>query len=288
MPPTPAAERSRALQLGAELREARRRAELTLKDVATSLSHDHSTLSRWENGTHKPDAEDVSAVLAVLGVTGEERSRILDLARHDGLNDWVAPGVERQLGSLIQYERVAELITAVNPLLVPGLLQTRAYALSLLLGAGVERGQAEQSSLVRTRRQEVLTRRNPVNYIAVIGEQALRYPPCDALVMADQLHHLALMAQRPNVNIHVLPFDIRRYTAALDGPFVLLEFVRNKPVVQLDGFRATSTITNVRAVENYRSATEKICNIALSTTDSLRLIANLAREQNRNDEMAQE
>jgi transcriptional regulator with XRE-family HTH domain len=277
MPPTPAAERSRALQLGAELREARRRAGLTLKDVAASLRHDHSTLSRWENGTHKPDAEDVSAVLAILGVTGEERSRILDLSRHDGLNDWVAPGVERQLASLIQYERVAELITAVNPLLVPGLLQTRDYALSLLLGAGVPRGEAEQSALVRTGRQEVLTRRRPVNYIAVIGEHALRYPPCEASVMADQLHHLALMAERPNVHIHVLPLGIRRYTAALQGSYVLLEVGRDKPVVQLDGFYATSTITDVQAVESYRTASEKICNIALNTMDSLQLIASLAK-----------
>jgi transcriptional regulator with XRE-family HTH domain len=278
MPSTPPNERSRAVQLGAELRDARKRAELTLKNVAEALGRDHSTLSRWESGTHKPDVEDVSAVLAILGITGEERNRILELARHDGVKDWVAPGIERQLAALIEHEGVAELITAISPLLIPGLLQTKSYARSIMLSIGLSHAQAEKNSVIRLGRQNVLTRVKPVNYIAIIGEQSIRYPAASKEVMTEQLHHLLLMAKRPNVTIQVLPLDLYRYTPALEGRFILLEFPRDNPVVQVDSYWSTSTITNTRAVESYRNAAEAICHDAMGAGDSYRLISQVLKD----------
>jgi Domain of unknown function (DUF5753) len=66
-------------------------------------------------------------VLVVLRVTGEERGQLLQLARDAADPNWVVPGVAKQLAALIQDEEVATHIVNVQPLVIPGLLQTEDY-----------------------------------------------------------------------------------------------------------------------------------------------------------------
>jgi transcriptional regulator with XRE-family HTH domain len=274
---TPTSGRSRALQLGAELRDARKRADMTVARLADALGYHHSTISRWERGESTPSEADTAAVLAILGITGEERDHVVDLARHDDIPDWVAPGIGKQLAALIEYERIAHTITEVNPLLIPGLLQTREYSLSLMLGAGLARGQAEQGTVVRMGRQEVLTRRKPGNFLAIVGEQAIRSPACDDETMIEQLHHLLAMAARPNIDIHLLPFSAG-YTPALEGQFILLEFHRDKPVVHLQSYWSASMITNIRAVQSYQAAVDSIRHKAMTPKESIDLIEEIVND----------
>jgi transcriptional regulator with XRE-family HTH domain len=273
---TPTSGRSRALQLGAELRDARKRAGMTVAHLADVLGYHHSTISRWERGESTPSEADTAAVLAILGVTGQEREQVVELARHDGILDWVAPGIGKQLAALIEYERIAHTITEVNPLLIPGLLQTREYAISLMLSGGLPRGQAEQGAVVRMCRQEVLTRRKPATFVAIIGEQAVRHLACDDEAMVEQLHHLLAMAERPNIHIQILPFNAR-FTPALEGQFVLLEFDRDKPLVQLQSYRSTSMITNMLAVQGYQDAVDSIRRHAMSPQQSIELVQEIVK-----------
>lgn len=276
MTSAPSSERSRAVQLGAELRTLRDRAGMTLVQVAQILGRDHTTVSRWERAHTKPSEADTAAMLAVLGVTGETRDRLVELARHDGVNDWVAPGIGRQLAMLMEYERTASVITEVNPLLIPGLLQTREYSMSIMLSVGMSREQAEQSTAVRLDRQGVLTRVKSPRYLAIIGEQALRYPACDREAMIGQLKYLRRMSERQNVAIHVLPLAEFEYSLAFEGRFVLLEFHRDTPIVHVEGAWQTSTLTNPAAATNYQIAVKSISQNALNEYDSMRLIRELA------------
>jgi transcriptional regulator with XRE-family HTH domain len=278
MTSAPSSERSRAVQLGAELRTLRDRAGMTLVQVAQLLGRDHTTVSRWERALTKPGEADTAAMLAVLGVTGDTRDRLIELARHDGVNDWVAPGIGRQLAMLIEYERTAAAITEVNSLLIPGLLQTREYSMSIMLSNGLSRGQAEQSTLVRLERQGELTRVKPPRYLALVGEQALRYPACAREAMVEQLKYLQHMSECLNIGVRVLPLKPFEYTFAHEGRFILLEFARDTPIVQVEGFRFTSTVTNPKAAENYRVAVDSLAQSALNELDSMRLIRDLTTE----------
>lgn len=269
--------RFQAIQLGADLRELRKHAGKTVMQVAETLGMHHSTVSRWERGENMPDEADTSALLTVYGIIGEDRDRVLDLARQVKISDWVAPGIGRQLAAFIEYERRAERIIEVNPLLIPGLLQTRDYTWSLMIGAGLPQDQAETDTTIRVRRQSLLTGRRPPQLIAVVGEQAVRYPPSDDAVMVGQLRHLLAVGKLPNVEVRILPMD-RRYSIALEGRFILLEFTRERPVVQVDSYCSTSTLTNPRAVSNYRDAADAIRAATLSADESAAYIANLAKE----------
>lgn len=70
--------------LGEELRRLREACGLTLADVVARIGISESHLSRWEKGKRVPGPEDVSALLVIYGVTGEERQELLALAKKAG------------------------------------------------------------------------------------------------------------------------------------------------------------------------------------------------------------
>lgn len=274
------ADTPRARQLGAELRQARKDAGLTTHQLGAQLGRSHTHVSRWENGRLTPSVADVGAVLGILGVTGTERDRLLELAQDAGDPNWVAPGVDRQLAALTEYERTALRVVDVEPLLIPGLLQTADYARSIMIGAGATRGEADQRVTFRLGRHDVLTRRNPVELVAFIGEYALRHPPCEHGVMLEQLQQLEKWTGLDNVTVQVIPAS-NKYTPALEGPFVLMEFERAKPVVHLEHYRSSTTITDAGDVRDYQAAAETLRRDAMSAAASTALIAEIAHDMER-------
>lgn len=266
----------RAHALGAGLRE-KRQGKMTVRELAQQLGKAHSAIVRWEGGQIAPSVEDTAAVLGILGVTGPERDRLLELARDAADPNWVAPGVHRHVAALAEYERTASSITNVQPLMVPGLLQTAEYARSIMLSAGATRGEADQRVIYRMGRRDILTRAEPVEFHAIIGESALRFPPCERAVMAAQLRHLQKWAEMPNVTVQAVSLD-HGYSPSLEGPFVLLEFDKARPVVQLEHYRSATTLTDVGDVRDYKDAAETLRRDAMSPASTTGLIADIADE----------
>jgi transcriptional regulator with XRE-family HTH domain len=269
------ADTPRVRQLGVELKALRTASGLTTSKLGIQVGRTHAHVSRWENGKLLPTEKDMVAMLAVFGVIGKERERLLALARDAADPNWIAPGIGRAMSVLMEYERTALRIFNVEPLLIPGLLQTADYARSIMLTAGKSRGEAEQRVVTRMGRREVLVRRDPVEFHAFVGEHALRYPPCDGPAMVEQLHQLLAMAERNNVTMRAVPFG-HGYSPMLEGPFVLLEFDRTKPVVQMEHYRSTATITDARDVADYQGVVATLDEIAMSEEATSDLIARLA------------
>src|SRR5437868_3183674 len=110
MPRRQATVRTRGL--GAELREHRKAAKLTLKQVAEQLGWSYSTVSRSESGKRNLGPEDVASLLAVYGIKGAERARLLDMAREsDQPGWWEAGGADNITSTLIQFEQTASRVT---------------------------------------------------------------------------------------------------------------------------------------------------------------------------------
>ena len=274
------ADTPRARQLGAELKALRTGAGLTVIQVGKRVGRSHTHVSRWENGRLLPNDTDLVTMLAVYGVTGRDRDRLVAMAHDAADPNWLAPGMDRQLAALTDYERSAKRVVNVEPMLVPGLMQTADYARSIMIGAGATKGGADQRVMMRLGRRDVLTRRHPVELFAIIGEHALRYPPCERSTMADQLHHIVRLTEQHNVTIRALPLDIG-YTAALEGPFALIEFETTKPVVFLEHYRSTATLTDAKDVRDYQMAITSLSKAAMSPEATSELIRRLADEMER-------
>lgn len=271
------ADTPRARALGAELRQARERAELSQRALAARIGRASSHIARWEGGKLIPSEADTAQVLQALGVTGADRERLLALAREASDPNWIAPGIERQLAALSEYERTASLIVNIEPLLIPGLMQTYHYARTLMVASGAGSGEADERAQRRVGRQHVITGPSPRSFVAVIGEYALRYPLCDEKTMSEQLEYVLELAKRDNITVQVLPMD-RPVLETMYGSWALIEFDKAKPIVHLEHHGSSATITDSRAVARYRAAVDTLRSTAMSPDDSTGLIADAAND----------
>ncbi|WP_197322149.1 DUF5753 domain-containing protein [Saccharomonospora sp. NB11] len=176
--------------------------------------------------------------------------------------------------ALTEYERTATTIVNVEPMLIPGLLQTYDYARHLIAAFGATTGEASQRAQIRVGRQHVLTGSSAPRFVAIIGEYALRYPLCPEDVMVEQLRHLSKVASLDNVELRIVPLG-KPAATMLAGPWALLEFEKTKPVVYLEHFKSSATITDGKSVAGYRSAVDTLIEMAMSPADSTELIANV-------------
>lgn len=265
----------KARALGAELRKAREAAGLGVRQVAAMLETSHATVSRWETGHRSPKPEDVSAYLAKVGASAEVRQQLVELARGADGPHWLSVGMPEQkpqLAGLLEVERTAAYIATVSTLLIPGLLQIGDYARAIMRQADVPASEIDTRVAVRIGRQEIVTRRNPVRLDAFIGESALHADIGGAAVMVDQLHALLAHAERPNVDLRVIPMQ-SDWHPGLDGPFLLVESLDGAGVVHLENRISGLFLHEPADIEVYWSAVEKVRKVAMSAEDSAKLIA---------------
>jgi transcriptional regulator with XRE-family HTH domain len=267
----------RARALGMALRRARMANGMTLKQVAEAMNRNESHPSRWENGKLVPSAEDLGALLHILKITGDERESIIQLSREMGIPDWAA-AAGNQFAVLLETEREATAITNVESSVIPGLLQTEDYAYNIIMAYSHDVVRARQYALVRIGRQAVLTRRQPPEYVAVIGEQALRYPPCNRPIMVEQLRHLLDVRQRPNITIVVMPLRVGRFVPGQYGSFVLFESAVGKPMLLLENPWSSTIITSMRAIDDYRAGVVELMDNSLGVEGSAVFIKEILEE----------
>jgi transcriptional regulator with XRE-family HTH domain len=198
--------------LGSELRRARIAAGFGSQDVlAARLGFERSVLAKAETGERPPSADVLSAWCDACQLDPELFGRMVVLARRaDGpIPEWFTDWLEA--------ERAAHTLRIWSLVLVPGLLQTADYAKTLFLAAGADEDEADAMTDARLERQAILDRPDPPHVIVVLDEAVLHRPIGSTLVMTEQLLHLATMAERKHISIHVLPSA--RANAGLSGAF---------------------------------------------------------------------
>ncbi|MDA3624202.1 helix-turn-helix transcriptional regulator [Saccharopolyspora sp. WRP15-2] len=272
MPATAGTPRARALS--AALREARLANGMGSRELARHLELSHTQISHWENGHRVPNVETVAMILTALRISPRERERILDLARNVAEPNWLTVGmngIPQQLAGVVECERSASSIVEWSPIVIPGLLQTSDYTRAIKVAAGLKQTDVELRVMLNVSRREVLTRRDPVNFHALIGEAGLYEPIGPDGVVLDQLRHLAQMAARPNVVVQLMPQRIG-WHPGWSGPFVFYEFPDTSPVVHFEHHSSGAFIPTEHDVAEYRKAVDWLRDIAMDEAESLALI----------------
>ena len=259
------------------LREARDAVGMGQRELANLVGIHHTILSKIENGHRVPSTEQTAMMLAYLHVQGDRADTIIELARDTSAPLWLAvtlPEQHHQMEALLDFERNAKTITEVSPLLVPGLLQTTNY-IRAMMSAGVSTKEVETRTAVRIGRRETLIREDsPVEFTALIGEASLHQIIGDTRIMTEQLNHLLKMADRPNIDLRVVPFS-SGWHPGLEGAFTLIEPEEGEPIVHLENRRSGLFLHMPTDIGLYREAAEWERRVAMSPEVSAALITAL-------------
>jgi len=271
--------------LGAQLRRLREAAGISAEKAGYSIRGSRSKISRMETGRVGLKVRDVEDLLTLYGVTDErERAKVITLARrsrepewwtqyNDILPDWF----ETYLG----LESAATSIRTFEMQFVPGLLQTEGYAraVTTLGHQTASPDEIERRVGLRLGRQELLSRTQPPRIWAVMDEAVLRRPIGGSQVMRAQLRRLTEAALLPHVTLQVVPFA-RGGHAGASGSFSILRFEeRDLPdVVYIEQLTSAVYLDQRADVEHYLEVVDQLSGEALTPTETMRFIEQVARE----------
>ncbi|GAB2576738.1 helix-turn-helix transcriptional regulator [Streptomyces capparidis] len=275
----------RRRRLGAELRKLREAKGMTAEEVATRLLVSQSKISRLENGRRSISQRDVRDLCQVYGV--EDRrivESLMTMAKESRQRGWWHAFGDIPYSVYIGLEAEAASIRTYHSLVVPGLLQTRAYAEAVVRGTGPENSpeQVHRQVEVRMKRQERIHGSEQVRFWAVLDEAALRRAVGGPQVMREQLEHIGELSTLPHVTVQVIPFAVGAHPG-MTGAFSLLEFqeATDSDVVYLEGVTSDLYLEREADVHLYTVMYEHLRAEALSPEQSRVLIAQVAKEYSR-------
>ena len=204
----------RRRRLAAELRGIRESKGKSGDAVAAALHWSPSKISRYERAKTGLQPREVERLLDYYEITGSRRELLLALAKDAAQKGWweeygdnLSPDYQQFIG----LEDEASSIAIWHVDVLPGLLQTPAYAKHIIGSYSqiepVTPAMVDRLVRVRMRRQEVLDRETGLELSVVLDESVLLRRVGDDSVMHEQLERLALDAERPNLELRILPLD---------------------------------------------------------------------------------
>jgi transcriptional regulator with XRE-family HTH domain len=272
-------------RLSHALRAARDDAGRTQEQVAEALDWSISKMIRIETGKVKPTVTDVKALLQLYGV--EERDRVdemVTLARASRQRTWWAEyrdTVPQGFADYVALEADASDLFFFQPLVMPGLLQTQAYAREIVKTRVPEDlSDADRDVRVtirRLRQEHLLSGPHRPRIDAILDESVLRRVAGSPKIMREQLLHLAGLGSDPHVTLRVMPFSAG--VNMVVSPFIIMKFPGDDPdIVYYESAIAQPAVVDRSDPVPYWTAYNWLAELAMTPADSLTFIAQVASE----------
>ncbi|MGH3772526.1 MAG: helix-turn-helix domain-containing protein [Pseudonocardiaceae bacterium] len=216
----------RRVQLGSALRELREAANMPRPEAAAAIRTSKSRLAAIEVGRNVVSYSELIVLVRDHYHGSDEQLATLEEMREEASQRgwWSTYGLPEWLGGYVGLEHDASEVCTFDIENVPGLLQTESYMRRLhTIEVRLSGKEIDRRIPARLQRQDRLTGTNPLQLRAVVSEAALVRCARDETVADDQLAHLVKVAQWPNVDLRVLPFDLGLHVG-MAGPFSMLSF----------------------------------------------------------------
>jgi transcriptional regulator with XRE-family HTH domain len=275
-------------RLARALRRLRAKAELTIEQVADKVDLSASTISRLETAQATVRRGEVRELLDIYDVVGIQREELLRLAEQSRKQPWWQEYRDLPQAAAADLEVQAAVIRQYAALLVPGLLQTEAYAREVLRAVLGEEGakDLERHLTLRMKRQTVLTEQKSPQYVVVLDEAVLQRIVGDRQVMHAQLERLIEASTLPNVTLRLLPLTAGAH-AGVDGDFTIFRYqqpedqdvVYDDPdVVYVDDLAGGSYTEDRDRTDRYNRAFEQLLEKAWDRAKSAQALADIERQ----------
>ncbi|MER0446303.1 Scr1 family TA system antitoxin-like transcriptional regulator [Streptomyces sp. Edi4] len=273
MPNTrPEPELSPAWFLGQEVLRLRRALGWPQAKLAEKAHMAVSRIGQIENATIPATLDNARDLDAALGTDGILERLMVLVDNRPAVPDWLALYIDLE-SRAVSYSEYA-------PMHVPGLLQTPDYARTVLTAGLIRKpsptGGVDAQLATRLQRQEIIQRAASPALWFILEESLLRRPVGGPLLMAEQLGHLAAMADHPAVHIQVLPETIGAHPA-LGGSLILLALPDRANVAYLEGSSIGQLFEEPTKVARFGLVYDYLQALALTPSESVAMIR-LAQE----------
>lgn len=273
-------------QLGEKLRRYRHERGITGVQLASSVGVTQGTISKIEGGWIVPDLDFLSRFAHVLRLKRDEAADLMELAgvlpggltpervlQYLPVDFLQADWSERRQITLAMTEARSTTIRVFNPLLVPGLLQTEAYATHVIEAAGV-RGERRIKEAVRARlrRQHVLAAADK-QATFIVTESALLSRIAPVEVLAAQIRQLRHLACSSHVQLRLIATSAR-FSVVPPPAFHLFD---RRVYVELP-HGDLWLLAKSNAYETYRTLFERLRDTALRADDLIPRLDELVRQ----------
>ncbi|MEV7549424.1 DUF5753 domain-containing protein [Amycolatopsis sp. NPDC089917] len=272
-----------------EMKRLREAAGYDRAAAAERIGKATTVIAHIETSRNLPAPADLELLLDFYGVP-ERAPRFLDLTKRAkrGRDWWINfdHGVFDWFNLHLGLETGAARISTVDLVVLPGLFQTRDYALAIMREGRRWDNQAELETMVdlRMARQKILDRPGDAPQIwSILDESVLRRQVGGPAVMRDQLQHLMDLSERSNIDIQVLPFTAGAHGAS-DGMFIIFdyppEFSGDPGTVYVENRREGLYYDDKEDLRRFRNTFERLQAQAEHPGRTRNFIQNLARELN--------
>jgi transcriptional regulator with XRE-family HTH domain len=250
---------------GAVVKAFRLRAGLTQEQLAPQVGYSVETVASIEQGRRFPPPDFVDRAEEVLDADGVLTAAAKRVTRRQGLAVWF-----RQWASL---EEDAVSLCTYECRVVPGLLQTEAYARAVILSVPplVEEERVAQRVAARLERQQLLRRKQPIAFSFIIEQALLERHTGGTEATGELIDHLLACTELWNVELQLMPLRQPDH-AGFDGPMQLLETPDNRWVGYSEGQKTGQLISEPKDVSVLHRRYAKMRSQALTPEDSVGLL----------------
>lgn len=250
--------------LGQRLREIRRRAGLSGRQLAALADWHESKISKLEYGKLRASDADVRAYCAHAGAEDELADLLATLHNIDAaymeMRRLLSTGTGRSQDKLVKLAEKTRLTRIYQNVLIPGILQTPEYARAILersitrhrlpddIDAGIAKRMERQQFLYHGDRR----------FHVLLAEQALLTTVGNDSVMIGQLDRLLVAAGLPRVTLGIVP-------AAAEIPQQTTNFVMfDDRMTTVETITAELTITQPREIATYGRTFDMLAELSVT------------------------
>ncbi|WP_329553825.1 helix-turn-helix domain-containing protein [Streptomyces sp. NBC_00696] len=254
-----------------ELRRLRTQRGLSLRDLQKAVGWDASLFGKMESGGTLGGPEVVQALDQYYG-TGSLLLTLWEMAVGDPTQ------FKEQYRRYMMLESEATSLWQYSVSIVPGLLQTDAYAREVLSLGGYRGKDLDRQVEARTGRRKLLERLDDSPpFRALLSETVLRTPLRDGQAWRRQLEYLVEAGERPDITIQVLPFG-----AGLSGlvstDVMFLRLLDGTTVAYTENAHRGELIEENAPVEQLQRAYDAMRDVALSLPESQSFVLRMLEE----------
>jgi transcriptional regulator with XRE-family HTH domain len=253
-----------------ELRALRAQKGDSLRKLGEALGWDWSLFGKMESGETLGGPEVVQALDQYYGTPGLLLT-LWELAVGDPTQ--FRERYRRYMA--LEAEAVSLWHFAVSVL--PGLLQTDAYAQEVLTVGGTQGKELTQQVEARTGRRGLLTGKDAPHFRTILSEAVLRAPLPDRRAWQEQLEHLAEMAERPGIVLQVVPLGSGLH-GLVSTAVMFLRMSDGQTVAYTENAHHGELIEESSSVERLQRAYDAVRDLAMSPAESRKFIGRMLEE----------